>query len=227
MFKPNQPVPTHHVAGAMAASLAASCFVVGFTVYATLLVQSGYADLGQNPAGQVQFMMAHEHLLQMWYGIIYLLFGVCLAVLVPVLRTHVCYANTLLVETASIFGLIWSALVLSSGLLINVGMEQITTVYMHSQTQASTLWQALYAVLEGLGGGNELVGGLWILLISLAARREVRFEGWLSLTGIIVGAAGVCTTLPGLQGLEAIFGLGAIVWFGGIAVSILNSAVDQ
>ena len=56
-------------------------------------------------------------------------------------------------------------------MLANIGMGAVVDLYGRDPAQAATLWRAMSTVEEGLGGGNELAGGLWILLASWAALR--------------------------------------------------------
>jgi hypothetical protein len=78
---------------------------------------------------------------------------------------------------------------------------------------AQALWSSIDTVTEGLGGGNELVGGLWILLVSLAAWGTGRLPTGLNVLGGISAVAGLITLVPGLSDVGMIFGLGSIAWF--------------
>ncbi len=211
-----------NIVGALASSIAATCFLVGFAVYFILLEQTGYPNLTADTHAQLQFMMQHRDFLRTWYAIIYLVFGVCLVILIPILHHHLACKKNFLSESASVFGLIWTGLVFCCGLLIHVGISQIIDIYAHHQAQALTLWIVIYSILEGLDGGNELVGGLWILLVSITALHQNRFSIWLGCTGIFVGITGVLTSLPNMEIFALLFGLGSIVWFGGVSVCMLN-----
>ena len=61
---------------------------------------------------------------------------------------------------------------------------------------------------DGLGGGNEIVGGLWVLLVSWAALRAGGLPRALNYLGLVIGVAGILTVVPALGELGAIFGLG-------------------
>ena len=116
-------------------------------------------------------------------------------------------------KTATIFGFIWAGLVIASGMVANIGASVIVEVAGKDPDQAASLWLAMHFVVDGLGGGNEIVGGLWILLISWAGLLYRKFPKALSYLGIAVGAAGTVTLFPALTELGAVFGLGSIVWF--------------
>ena len=74
---------------------------------------------------------------------------------------------------------------------------------------------------NGLGGGIEIVGGLWVLLVSLAGRRSGLLPGWLFYLGMLVGAAGVLTVNPGIDMAVELFGVGMILWFASVGLSLL------
>ena len=58
--------------------------------------------------------------------------------------------------------------------------------------------------------GNELVGSLWVMLLSIAALRSNGLGKALSFYGILVAVAGIVTIIPGFID-TSIFGLGMIV----------------
>jgi len=50
-------------------------------------------------------------------------------------------------------------------------------------------WQGIEAVANGLGNANgEILGGLWMLLVSLAALRTGGLPKGLNILGVLVGA---------------------------------------
>ncbi len=72
-------------------------------------------------------------------------------------------------------------------------------------------------VPEALIGRVEVVGGIWMLLVTWAALRAGGLPRTLAYLGLVLGVAGILqTAVPALEVLEvlgAIFGLGLIVWF--------------
>jgi hypothetical protein len=79
-------------------------------------------------------------------------------------------------------------------------------------SHAATVWLAINSVLEELVGGREIVGGIWILLITWGALLAKRLPRALNYLGLAVGVAGVLTVVPALEVLAIGFGLGEIVW---------------
>jgi hypothetical protein len=79
-------------------------------------------------------------------------------------------------------------------------------------SHAATVWAAIGPVFEELVGRVEVVGGIWILLVTWAALLAGRLPGRLNYLGVVVGVAGVLTVVPALEVLGIGFRLGEIVW---------------
>ena len=85
-------------------------------------------------------------------------------------------------------------------------------------------WQGFETVASGLGNGNgEILGGLWVLLVSLAALRAGGLPKGLNMLGLLVGAVGIITILPGLIDLVGVFALGQVIWFVGLGIALLRN----
>ena len=112
-------------------------------------------------------------------------------------------------------------------MVANIGASLIVEMVGKDPEQAASLWLAMHFVVDGLGGGNEIVGGLWILLISWAALLHHKLSKALSYFGIAVGAVGIVTLIPALTELGAVFGLGSIVWFLWIGKSLMLDNVSK
>ena len=67
-------------------------------------------------------------------------------------------------------------------------------------------------VPEALVGRVEVVGGIWILLVTWAALLAGRLPRDLNYLGVVIGLAGVLTVVPALEVLGIGFRLGEIVW---------------
>jgi hypothetical protein len=80
-------------------------------------------------------------------------------------------------------------------------------------------------VQQGLGGETEIVGSLWILLVSWAALRAGGLSRALAYFGVVVSVAGLVTVVPPLRELAGpVFGLGTIVWFAWLGIVMLRSS---
>jgi hypothetical protein len=87
-----------------------------------------------------------------------------------------------------------------------------------------SVWQAIEPVADGLGSaGGELLGGLWVLLVSVAALRGAALPKVLNWCGVAVGAAGVLSVVPVLVDLAYVFGMLQIVWFVWLGVVLLRT----
>ncbi len=200
--------------GGMAALGAAVTFIMGFVLLFTLLVPAGYLAADTDPVQAAAFLVDNQAVLYIWYLIIYVIFGIFMVVLSLALRQRLQTNAPALAQIATAFGLIWAGLVIASGMVANVGVGVVVDLYAQDPAQAATVWTAVHAVVVGLGGGNEIVGGLWILLVSWTAWQGGALTKGLNGLGLVVGTAGILTTVfPTVDALGAVFGLGSIVWF--------------
>jgi hypothetical protein len=115
---------------------------------------------------------------------------------------------------AAALGMIWATLVLGAGMTANVAVERAAYFAMTDMETAVRLWEVLHAVELGLGGGNEIAGGVWIGLVSIAALRGDSLGKITIGLGLLTGACGLLTLVPALGDTAGVvFGLGAIAWF--------------
>jgi len=197
--------------GGIAALIAAATFLVGFGVFFTLLAPYSTGDV--DPGAYVAFLAANQAIMYVWNLIIYVAFGVVLVVLSLALYDRLKTVSPALMQTATAFGLIWAGLVIASGMVANNDLGVVVDLYGTDPAQAGLVWVALDSVENGLGGGNEIVGGLWVLLVSWAALRPGALPRALNVLGVVIGVAGILTIVPALEMLGAVFGLGLIAWF--------------
>jgi len=208
--------------GGISALLAGATFVVGFVLIATILAPiAGDLDPGQH----VAFLMDNQAIMYTFNLIIYVAFGVFLVVLSLALYDRLKAGSPAMIQTATAFGIIWATLVIASGMVANIGTGGVVALFSTEPAQAATVWWAIDSVRNGLGGGNEIVGGLWILLVSWSALRARGFSRWLNYLGIVIGAAGILTLIPALGEIGGIiFGLGSILWFLWLGLAMLRSS---
>ncbi len=207
-------------AGGIAALVEALLYIAGFAVMATLL-NPGSTE-GWSPAQKLSFVLESKTLFQIWTTCIYVIFGAVLVVLAVALHERLKTGSSGLMSVATPFGLIWAGLVISSGMVASVGLEAVAKLHSLDVAQAVTLWAAIAAVQDGLGGGVEIVGGLWVLMISTASLHSSALPRPLAYLGFAVGTAGVVTVVPSLDELGAVFGLGQILWFAWMGVCLLR-----
>ena len=211
--------------GAVAAFAEAAIYLFGFAVMLLMLMPevANTADVSE----KLSFILSNKTLYQYWMLIIYVLFGIALAFLVTALHSllmrhqqeqagkYVPKSPTFsgLIAVGTVFGYVWVVLVIASGMITSVGLETVAPMFETKPEQAAALWLSIETVQNGLGGGVEVVGGLWVLLISLKAILQKQSCLLAHAIGFLVGAMGILTVFPSLSGFAAAFGLGQILWF--------------
>ncbi|MBB6095828.1 hypothetical protein HNQ60_004719 [Povalibacter uvarum] len=209
-------------AGGIAALFEALAYIVGFAVMATAL-NPGAASEGWTSEDRLTFILDNKLLFQLWTLFIYVNFGIALVVLSVALHERLSSDSTLM-KIATPFGLIWAGMVVASGMVANVGLDSAAALSAHNMEQAATHWRTIAVIQDGLGGGVEIVGGVWLLLVSAAALNRRVFPRALNVLGVLVGIAGILTAIPALGALGAAFGLGQIPWFIGVGLTLLRNA---
>jgi hypothetical protein len=201
------------VAGGLAALACAATYVVGFAMILTVLAPLGYGTDRIDADAVAAFSAERPGLLIAWNTTIYVANALALAVLVVALHARPRSARPGLAALGRMLGTIWATLVLAAGMIANVGVERAHALA-HDPQAAAALWQMLHAVELGLGGGNEIAGGAWILVVSAAAGRGGPLGRAAPALGLATGLAGLATVVPPLgEAAGAAFGLGAILWF--------------
>ena len=176
------------------------------------------------PAQKLAVMLDHQTVLYIINLVIYILFGIILVVLVLAIFECLNDNSHVLAMISAAFGLIWAGLVIAGGMIANIGTEVVIELYSKDPVQATSVWLAIDSVVEALGGGNEIIGGFWTLLVSLAALRANLFPKILNYLGGIIGLAGILSAIPALGELGGmIFGLGQIVWFIWLGIAMLSN----
>jgi hypothetical protein len=203
--------------GGIAALVEASTYLIGIVMLFTMLSPT----LTLEPPEYVAFIRDNHLVMHLWIWLIYLVNGSFLVVLVHTLSQRL---RGMMASVTAAFGFIWAGLVLASGMLTLVSYNTVVDMYAVNPEQASSTWQTLLAVQNGLGGSIELPGGVWMLLVSLGGWRTLPaiLPRWVNVMGAVAGLAGVLTSLPGLSELTAVFGLTAIVWFIAVGVVLLR-----
>ncbi|MGB4802681.1 MAG: DUF4386 family protein, partial [Anaerolineae bacterium] len=157
--------------------------------------------------------------------LMYVFFGVVLIVLALALYDRLQAGAPALMQVATTLGIIWAGSLIASGMVANAGIAPVVALYATDPGQAALTWQAIETVASGLGNGNgEILGGLWTLLVSLAALRSGGLPRGLNLLGLLVGAVGILSLIPGLtELLIGVFGLSQIIWYVWLGIVLLRS----
>lgn len=213
----SKPLDNLQKAGGAAALIKAIIYLSAFVFFGAFWNYPTDADFAQ----ELSFLAENQSILSMAYLIMYVLFGVLLAVLVIALHERLKKSASTLSQIAAVFGVVWVGLVIASGMIANIGLASVLELANSAPEQAITVWRTIGSVVEGMGGGNEVVGGLWVLLLSIAALKANQLPKLLNYIGIFVGTVGVLTIYPA-DLLTAIFGLSQIVWFFWLGVVLLR-----
>ncbi len=168
-------------------------------------------------------MMDHLAFLYIMHLIIYVVWGLFMVVLALALYERLKAGSPAIVQIATVFGLFWAAVIIVAGMIHNVGMGNVVDLYDKDPALAGTVWLAIDSVFAGLGGSNEVLGGIWILLISWAALRAGEFPRALNYLGVAIGVAGIVSVVPALaEYFIYIFALGQIPWFIWLGIVMLR-----
>jgi archaellum biogenesis protein FlaJ (TadC family) len=195
--------------GGIAALVIAFAYMIGITLFVTILK----SDNPLNPVEEIAFLMEKEAIMYITMIFIYVIAGFALVVLVQALYEQLKTSSPSMMQTTAVFGFLWAGIVIVAGMIFIIGMDTVINLYDKDPSQAVTVWAAVGIVFNGLGGGTEIVGGLWTLFISWVALRSGVFPKALNYLGLMVGVAGIVTIVPALEDLTMVFGLGQIPWF--------------
>ncbi len=172
------------------------------------------------PIEKMTYLAENQFSFSLIYFLMYIVFGIFLAVLVIGLYEKLKHINNAVISIGSLFGVLWVGLVIASGMISNIGLTYVIELIDVNAEKALDIWTIVSLITEGLGGGNELVGGLWVLLISLGAIQADVFPKYFNYLGLFVGIAGIATIYPD-EIFTEIFGVTQIVWFIWLGISLL------
>ena len=207
--------------GGFAALYLAVAYLIGMVLFIAVLDYPSITDPGQKAALLIEMQMVifATNLLM------YVFFGVVLIVLALALYDRLKAGAPALMQAATALGIIWAGSLIASGMVANAGIAPVVALYATDPGQAALTWQGIETVAGGLGNVNgEILGGLWALLVSLAALRTGGLPRGLNILGLWVGAVGILSLIPGLTDLLiGVFGLSQIIWFVWLGIVLLRS----
>ncbi|PWK46346.1 DUF4386 family protein [Pleionea mediterranea] len=179
-----------------------------------------------SPLEKMTHLAENQLIFSMIYFLMYVVFGVLLAVLVIGMYEKLKHTSNPVVTIGSLFGVIWIGLVIASGMISNIGLAHAIDLMDANPDKAFDMWMIVSVITESIGGGNELVGGLWVLLISVAAIQADWLPRKLNYLGLLVGIAGIATIYPDELFTE-IFGVSQIVWFIWLGLFLLTQESEN
>jgi hypothetical protein len=206
--------------GGFAALYLAVAYLIGMVIFLVVLDYSSITD----PAQKVDLLVEMQMVTFSTNLLMYVFFGVVLIFLSLALYDRLKSGAPAIMQVATAIGIIWAGSLIASGMVSNAGIAPVVALYAKDPAQAALTWQAIESVAFGLGNGNgEILGGLWTLLVSLAALRAGGLPKGLNILGLLVGAVGIISILPGLADLAGVFGLGQIIWFVWLGIILLRN----
>ena len=204
------------------AGLYAALALLGAMPYFLLVVDYPSAT---KAADKVSLVVENYASMYAVYIATYVLFGMAVGLVGLTLYDRLAAAAPSMVRAATGVALLWSFALVTSGMVFTYGMTTIVDLHDTDPAQAKQTWQAIEPVAMALGGaGGELLGGTWVLLLSLVAlhaRALARAVCWL---GIVIGVLGITSVVPPLHNAAIAFGLLQIVWFLCIAWILLRTS---
>jgi hypothetical protein len=207
--------------GGVAALYAGAAYIVGILGF---LILVGWPD---DPAEQVDVLVDNKVVLHILYVIVYQLWAIFLVVLTLSLYERLKGGAPAMMQVVTAIGIIWATLVVASGMIFNIGMDRVVDLFSSDPAQATTVWRGIESVSNAIGGGNEFIGGVWMLIISVVALQTRGLAKPLNYLGIVVGAAGIVSALPELADAGLVFGLLQIVWFIWLGIVLLRDSQSQ
>jgi hypothetical protein len=211
--------------GGIVALLAAATTLLGAVVFAALLAPKGIDSTGSDPGKTVALLVDNQGAMRAFNLIIFLAFGVTLIFLSLALCERLKAGSAVLAQAVTIFTLVWAVLVIVVGTLSIIDLSTVVKLHGENPAQATTVWLTLNSVETGLGagGGETIVSGLWLLLLSWAALRARALPRLLIYLGVVTGVAGILSVLA-LTGLQAVYALGLIIWFAWLGIVMLRTS---
>ena len=208
--------------GGIAALYEAAAYLIAMVGYLLVL---GTLDV-VSPVEKVASLVDDQAFLYMLNLIAYVVWGIFMAILALALYERLKSDSPALAQIAAAIGLVWATVIIGSGMIRNYGMGIVVDLYGTDPTQAATVWLAVESVVEGLGGASgEILGGPWVLLVSWAALRAGKLPKSLNYLGVVLGVAGILSTIPALfLMLALVFGMGKIVWLIWLGIVMLRSS---
>ncbi len=204
--------------GGICAILEAFIYITAFIFYGGIIV---FPNANASANEKLNFLTNNYNTLSVLNFITYVLFGILLAILVVAIHQRLKTFNPVFSKLTFSFGILWVGLVIACGMITNIGLHHVVTSNASTPENTMLIWSSVSIITEGLGGGNEIVGGIWVLLISVFTLKNDIFSKPLNILGCIVGLSGILSVYP-LDIFTEIFGVSQIVWFIWIGVFMIR-----
>ncbi|TCI85468.1 DUF4386 family protein [Tenacibaculum sp. M341] len=195
-------------------------YITAFIFYGGIIV---FPSVNASANEKLNFLTNNYNTLSILNFISYILFGILLAILVVAIHQRLKTYHPALSKLTFSFGILWVGLVIACGMISNIGLHHVVTNNANTPENTMLIWSSVSIITKDLGGGNEIVGGIWVLLISVFALKNDIFTKSLNILGCIVGLSGILSVYP-LDIFTEIFGVSQIVWFIWIGVYMIRKS---
>lgn len=190
-------------------------YIGGIFVYLQLLKY----DTATSASEQLVIISNHSVLVHITTLHIYVIFSFAIILLATYLYLKLKAQQPILGLLSLITGVLWATILIASGFI----SMAVTALLMNGTTAGdlTAAWQAIDIISNALGGGNELIGGVFTGLVSLALYKARLSSMFTSLLGALVFAGGTVSALPYLTDIGiGIFVISQIFWFFSLARDI-------
>lgn len=175
-------------------------------------------------ARKVDLVIGNYASMYAMYLATYVVFGLVVGVLSLALYDRLRETSPTGARTAAFAGLLWSMALVASGMVYTYGMTTIMRLAETDLAGAHDAWMAIEPVALALGGaGGELLGGLWVLLVSALALKGRVLPKALCWLGLVIGMAGLASVVPPMHDAAYAFGMLQIVWFAWLGTHLLRA----
>ena len=175
---------------------------------------------------KMMFIAEHQTITSVFLFITYILFGLVLSILVAGTSRILGNASERLKSVTNAFGYLWVGLVIASGMIAIAGVNYAIGIAHMDAQKALDAWALLMTIAQSIGGDNEIVGAVWVILVSILALKADIFSKKLHYLGITVGLAGVAT-ITSVVMFKELFGVLQIIWFFWLGLCFLRAASDE
>lgn len=205
-----------------AAILLSLIYISAFVYYGALWAFPSDGDA----ATKMMYLTDHQLVTSFFMFTTYILFGLVLSVLVAGLNHVLKVKESALCSLATAYGYIWVVLVIASGMVALSGIGLTIDTAASDPEKALEIWTVLMTIAQSIGGDNEIVGAVWVTLVSFLALREKIMSAKLHILGLFVGLVGILTVFP-FSLFTELFGVFQIIWFVWLGVCLLKLSPEH
>lgn len=187
------------------------CFAYGLVI---LVANFGYLSDSNLTSQQTLTMLLQDvRLYVSWNLVVYLIYGVSLFFLSISL-----FSLTKKHSLEGAYGLllaggIWSGFMLLSGGISIETINRVSELYPLNSEAATNLWMTTGVIQESAGGGNEIIGALWVYMVSRTLPNRKGLLQTSRLIGFSITILGLGTIVESGEIFASLFGILLIVWF--------------